>query len=119
MPDVPHALERTSDKENIREIGPVLNISSLADPEAGVDPEAKESNESNPFQWQDGPSRAGDAWPPPAEPPFRNLGAPTERPDTSAEIWKLTGSASGRLHAETGSGDFDMTRGKANLTAFE
>ncbi|XP_056627966.1 serine/threonine-protein kinase H2 [Triplophysa dalaica] len=60
---------------------------------------------------------SGDAWPPPAEPPFGNLGVPTERPDTSAEIWKLTGRASGRLHAETGSGDFDMTRGKANLTA--
>ncbi len=48
--------------ENIREIGLgwklAWNISELTDPVAGFDPEAKESNESNQFQWQERQSDA-------------------------------------------------------------
>lgn len=48
-----------------------------------------------------------------------NFVAPMELPDTSAEIWRLTGRASGWLPVETGSGNFNMTRGKANLAVSE
>lgn len=41
-------------KEREKTLGKLQNISSLTDPVAGFDPEAKKSNESNQFQWQGG-----------------------------------------------------------------